>query len=469
MKKILFLNPPNAKITEPTIAIEPIDIIQLASFVQDLGHTVKFLDLDREWIDWYADVIQIIKVFQPEIVVILFDYHIPLHLETTRNKVLELANIAQNYNIKVVVWWKMATYQPKQFLFEDSGVDVAISFAMEKPLEQICLLDDWSKNNFQKIDNISYFDWEKVARTTFSKKIIELDHLPMTDRGLIDTSNYIDVRTILSSRGCTLSCKFCHVPGFWGRRVGRLPESVVDEIQDLVDRFWAKKVLFLDDNATVNKERMAQICHLLINRNVHVRLWCLSTIYCYDPELMQLMYMAWFRRIHYGVETVNVQLSQSIWKFLTPGDIERVIKWTQAIGMRVRTSRILDLPGITAEMLRQTCDSILQLQPDEVRLHFLSLRMWSKYYQEFVGDSDVLWTQYIHHNQPNYALHQISPDEFDLIVSDLLHKLEQSGYLIVDQIEKNALFHDWDENKLSEQKIVSLCPLRYWIGRLWKN
>jgi hypothetical protein len=52
----------------------------------------------------------------------------------------------------------MATYQPQQFLFDGSGVDVTISFAIEKPLERLCGLDDWSQNNLQKIDNISYFD-----------------------------------------------------------------------------------------------------------------------------------------------------------------------------------------------------------------------------------------------------------------------------------------------------------------------
>ena len=43
---ILVINPPNIPFSEKKLLIEPIDVITLATYLKELNHNVKFLDMD---------------------------------------------------------------------------------------------------------------------------------------------------------------------------------------------------------------------------------------------------------------------------------------------------------------------------------------------------------------------------------------------------------------------------------------
>ncbi|MDR0607621.1 MAG: radical SAM protein [Candidatus Peribacteria bacterium] len=77
---------------------------------------------------------------------------------------------------------------------------------------------------------------------------------------------------MLSSRGCSNKCSFCNVQSFRGKRQAKSPEAVVAEIQYLINTYHTEKILFLDDNATVDKERMKQIAKLLLHNNIKIKL-----------------------------------------------------------------------------------------------------------------------------------------------------------------------------------------------------
>jgi radical SAM superfamily enzyme YgiQ (UPF0313 family) len=93
--------------------------------------------------------------------------------------------------------------------------------------------------------------------------------------------------------------------------------------------------------------------------------------------MMELMYQAGFRRIHYGVETGDETIAKNINKPLTQKEILTTIEKTKEIGFRIRTSRILDLDETTLE---KTTTFIQQTQTDEIRLHFLTPRYGSDIY-----------------------------------------------------------------------------------------
>lgn len=458
--RVLVINPPNIPFSSQGILIEPIDVLGVASYIAALGHDVRLLDMD-------------VHKIRPEqfpghlngsgcdVVVIIYDYHIPLHCDGTLQAVREIASHARARGAKVVVGGKTATYKPKELLFEGSPVDALIRHEMEPALDVLLALDQWTSKTLDGVPGVSYLNREgHINCTDRAEKMFDLNRLPVANRSLVDLDAYIDVRTILSSRGCHMKCDFCHVPGFWGNWRARSAGSVADEIEYLAGECGTKKVLFLDDNATVNRKRMKEICEKLIERKVRVAMGCLGSLNLFEEDMMETMYEAGFRWIHYGVEAGDDRLLKSIHKKVNADDVRRIVRRTRDVGFRVRTSWIMDLPGTTEDELKRTADMILDLRTEEIRLHHLAIRMGSSIYEEY---SDIPSTQYIHQGVQNQNLCKVSPDRVREVVESIAAELDTGGYAVVrhpdEFIDVGAL------TRRSERlNVVSLCPLRYGLG-----
>jgi radical SAM superfamily enzyme YgiQ (UPF0313 family) len=202
----------------------------------------------------------------------------------------------------------------------------------------------------------------------------------------------------------------------------------------------------LDDNATVDKERMKQIAKLLLHNNIKIKLWCLWSIKNFDQEMMEIMYQAGFWRIHYGVETGDETIARKINKPLTQKEILSTIRKTKNIGFRIRTSWILDLDPAT---LKKTLDLIKKTQTDEIRLHFLALRYGSEIY---VSNDKNITSQYIHQGKSTQNTLWFKKE-----IDQLLAFLQKHWYNIRPQNKDNT-------SLLAGEKYVSLCPLKYGIN-----
>ena len=457
--KITVVNPPNFPFSSKGILIEPIDVLGVASYIQSIGHDVTFVDMD-------------IKKIKPEnfldyigncgsVVVIVYDYHIPLHGDGTLAGVHAIAHQAKSQGAKVIVGGKVPTYKPARLLHSESSVDVVVTHEMEPALKELLSNDDWSASQLKTIQGIKYINGNEAIHATPTRtEKIDLDALPISDRSLISVDDYIEVRTMLSSRGCHLKCSFCHVPGFWGAWRARNAKVVADEIQLLVEKFDTKKILFLDDNTIVNKKRMQEISEELIEREVKVTLGTLGSFNVFDEETFALMHKAGFRWIHFGAESGDNETLQSIHKKVNTQEIKENVAKAKALGFRVRTSWILDLPDTTEESLERTFDLIMETQTDEVRLHLLSIRLGSELHDQH---SDLQTSQYIHESSPNTNLTKVSTEYLVKRREDFIKQLESVGYTCVRDPDE---FIDMDalRKRSPDLKIVSVCPLRYGLG-----
>lgn len=453
MKKILFINPPNIPFTSKGILIEPIDIIHLATFTKSLGYDVLFLDMDVKKI--HPEFIHhFINLNHIDIAVIVFDYHIPLHDEGTNQNIKKLLTILNEFNITSILGGKIASYYNEEQL-KDWNADFFINKDMENPLREI--LNDLSSISY----NVRKKDKKTNSLISYEEKktTINLNDFPIPDRTLCDLDDYIDVRTILSSRGCNLKCTFCHVPEFWGNWQGKSPELVVKEIEYLKKNFNAEKILFLDDNAMAQPKRMKEISQLLINQNNQTPLGCLGTIISFQEDVMQTMFNAGFRWIHYGVESGDEQQLISMQKKINPEKIKYVLEKTKNIGFRVRTSWIMDMPDLTEDAILNTEKMILENPTDEIRLHFLTLRLGSFLHNKFHIDTK----QFIHNHKQNLNISGLDSQLISASVERIISSLLQKGYVLVNNPDD---FLDVEKLKRQspELKIVSLCPLRYGLG-----
>lgn len=457
---IVFINPPNIPFTSRGILIEPIDLLGLASWTLQLGYDCSIIDMDVK--ELTSDKLD--EVFingWPKIIVIVCDYHIPLHDSGANNQITQICSLARQNQSITILGGKSATFSEESKLL-CLGADIFVRYEMEYILKDLfsALKNGWNISALKDIKGISYLNNNHIIKNEDNNQKVDLNQLPISDRTLIDLKDYIDVRTMLSSRGCNLKCTFCHVPGFWGVWRSRSAKIVVDEIEYLVNNFNAEKILFLDDNATAQPKRMKEISQEIIHRNIKVAMGCLGTINKFDEQTIHEMYQAGFKWIHYGAESGDDIQLKLMGKKIDVQKTKEVIIKTQKAGLRVRTSWIMDMPDLTEEGLLKTEELILSNPTEEIRLHFLTLRLGSILHKKIKGFETP---QFIHNSKQNFNISGLDSELIEKSLHRILKELSAQGYAIV----KNA--HEFkDIQKLKqispELKIVSLCPLRYGLG-----
>lgn len=460
MKHIAFINPPNAPFTSRGILIEPIDTLGLASWVEHLGYETSILDMDVKQLE-PQDLKEVYKNNWPSVMIVVFDYHIPLH-DVGANKVIkEICELARENGSITILGGKAATFLERDKLKENIVADFYLRFEMEETLKELLFAIKSGEKDYSKIKGLTYWNScrDKLLDTEERQEKIDIKDLPISNRNLVDLNDYIDVRTVLSSRGCNLQCTFCHVPGFWGLWRGRTPEQVVKEMQILKNQHNAKKILLLDDNAFAQPKRLEKVALGLKESNTDIAWGCLGTIDRYNQKSLEVMASGGFKWIHFGAESGDDEQLSTMGKKITNSKILEAVRGTRELGIRVRTSWILDMPGLTLDGLKKTEDLIVSQGSEEIRLHFLTLRLGSILDKQFKIEAP----QFIHNGKQNLNLSSVSSEDIEQSVNRILKELIKQGYKVVKTAKDFENVDKLKENNPS-LKIVSLCPLRYGLN-----
>ena len=456
---ILLINPPNIPFSEQKLLIEPIDIITLGTYLQELKHNVRFLDMDCKKLNC-DDLTKFIETkFMPDVVVVSYDYHIPLHTQKALENIAVICNKLKEYEIKTIMIGKTVTYNPK--IIDIINFDIGIIGETENTIKNILNADMSNIEELSKISGIVFKKNNETILNAPNKERFDLDKLPIPNRELVDLKDYIDIRSILTSRGCINKCDFCPTYNYWGSWRGRSAENVVKEIEYLIHNYNTEKIIFLDDNATANRKRMQEISNIIIEKKIKIKLGCLASINTYDKSTFELMYKAGFRWLHFGIEYKKKKVLENNNKNFDIEYAKQVIKEVKQIGFRVRTSFIFDLPTTTKKDMEKTIEFILETEPDEIRGHFLALRLGTTIYDKLSKEQEIP-SQYIHSDKPLLENEKYTNSEMLQDINILINRLKNKDYRIVRDVK------EWEDleklrNKEGKIKFLSFCPSRYGI------
>lgn len=457
--KILLINPPNIPFTEHALLIEPIDILTLATYLQKGKHKVRFLDMDNKKMREKELREYLESEFIPDVAIVSYDYHIPMHTQEALENINKIGKELKRHFVKTILIGKTVTYNPS--IIDSLEFDIGIRGEAENVIKEILSVDLNHQKELAKIKGIVWKQNNNIKMTPCNETKYDLNQLPMANRELIDIADYIDIRSILTSRGCNNQCDFCPTYPYWGKWRGKRAETVVREIAFLVQNYHTKKIIFLDDNATVDTNRMQEISNQLIEKKMNVQLGCLSSINTYDRETFKKMYQAGFRWLHFGIESGSQKVLDNNHKNIKVEEAKKILKEVKQMGYRIRTSFIFDLPTTTKEDMKKTMDFILETEPDEIRGHFLTLRLGTKIY-ETISKKEKIPIQYIHSDKPLLENEEYCNSELLQDIDILIKELERKGYKIVRNTK------EWQEleklrNKDGKIRFLSFCPSKYGI------
>ena len=173
-----------------------------------------------------------------------------------------------------------------------------------------------------------------------------------------------------------------------------------------------RDIFFYDDTFTINKQRVLDICDLLVERKINVDWDVRAHVNTVDGPMLSKMAQAGCRRIHFGVEAGTPEMQKVLRKNLDLDKVKDVFRDAKKVGIKTLAYFMIGCPGETREQIERTTDYMLELKADYVHIsiatpfpgtdmYALGLRQGvfkDDYWQQFASDPHEgfvpeLWTE----------------------------------------------------------------------------
>ena len=169
-------------------------------------------------------------------------------------------------------------------------------------LALVQLADFNHKENNRFIKGICYNVNGETVFTDPRPLIANLDTIPIPDRDIANIDYYLQERqlipyhsgrtlTMLTSRGCSFSCRFCSTKIHWQKFRAFSADRVIEEIELLINKYHAEIIHIFDDLFIADKKRLSEIHRLIVSKGINkkVKFMCLVRSDLIDDKTMALL------------------------------------------------------------------------------------------------------------------------------------------------------------------------------------
>ncbi len=229
------------------------------------------------------------------------------------------------------------------------------------------------------------------------KTLPDLNQFPWPWRDTLPMYRYNDApggipkpsAQMIASRGCPYNCGFCLWPQvMYGGRNYRARDivDIVDEMEFLVTRYGFKSVYFDDDTFNISKPRMLALADELERRQKEGRVkvpWAImARADLMTEEILTRLRSVGLAAAKYGVESSSQKLLDGIDKGMSFEQNDRMIRFTQSLGIKTHLTFTFGLPGETSETLQKTIDYALDVSPDTLQFSITTPFPGTWYFKE---------------------------------------------------------------------------------------
>jgi len=246
---------------------------------------------------------------------------------------------------------------------------------------------------------------------------------------------------LVTSRGCPGKCVFCSIHTVWGRKWrARSPKNVVDEMELLCRQYGARQFRIQDDNLTLDKRRIIEICDEIVRRKLDIRwdtpngiaLWTLN------EDVLKKMKQAGCYRVTFGIESACSRTQQYIGKIVNLQRIRDIVNYCHRIGLWICGTFIIGFPDETRDEIRETEQFIVKSRFNFPFIYVAQPMQGTRLYEDFKA-------------------HNLLPDEFRPMSS-----VDQTRYdtLHFNQSELNDMVRNIYMRFYRHKALSYLNPLR---------
>ena len=395
--KILFIAPPLPKANTPS---QPLGFGYLASVLRKEGYPdIHLLDACSLKLSM-EQTITYIKEAAPDVVGLTM-------MTVTAGNALKLAAAAKSFSpqVKIAIGGVHATVCPDEVIL-DPAVDVVVR--NEGEFTFIEVIKRWdSGESLEGVLGTTIKKNGEIVHQGQGQRIFNLDSLPFPARDLMPMHVYkaglafppqIRRKTMIySARGCPNNCAFCSTAAVWGGHfcAMRSAKNVLDEIEEVVDRFNVYGFEFADELTTLRKDRLTEFCQGIHSRGLNKIRWvCSSTVKLIDYETARMMKEAGCSMVYMGVESGSPKILDTLKKRITLDEIIRAFEVTRQAGLRRCACFMIGTPGESAATVQESIDLALRIRPERVTLNIVTPYPGTEFYDNYVDKTILLdWDQ----------------------------------------------------------------------------
>jgi len=306
--------------------------------------------------DNFSNAIQKIKKQNPKTIICNIGTY-------TLEEDLEFLNqVKKQTKAKIITFGQHPSVEPEDTL-KNSVIDILIKGEPEEVINDV-IKNINNKKQLKTIKGVCY-----KRHISKEKNIIkDLDKLPFPKR---PNKNYYfnplvkhePCTTMLITRGCPFDCSFCTVPTLYGKTFRkRSVEKVIKEIKTIINQGY-KEIFFRDENLTLNKKYLTNICNEILKNKLKFSWMCNSRVDTVDLNLLKLMKQSGCHLIKFGVESGNQKTLTKLKKGTTIKQIKKTFNFCKQLNIDTLGHFMIGNPGETKKDILNTINFAIQLDP----------------------------------------------------------------------------------------------------------
>jgi|GEM_PF-3136198 len=251
----IVLARPSYRNRMPQTSIWPIGVGYLSSALKGAGHEVVIIDGALRSLD-QKTIVE--KCHEASVVGVTAMTHFA-------RESFDLCRALKGAGHTVVLGGIHPTISPEPSL-KESSADFIITGEAEETFPR--LLSDLDQGRtppsriiesprITDLDSLAFPDWEQLKPSDYSTLVYPQ----------INQEN--PQAMLLSSRGCCCSSRMCHTYPMWKEQVYfRTPANIMKEVDYLRERFHFRNFYFADENISLNRPFLQEICRLMKERGL---------------------------------------------------------------------------------------------------------------------------------------------------------------------------------------------------------
>lgn len=340
--------------------VMPLGIAYIGAYLKEKGISVNLLDADAEKLS-LKEIKHRIELIKPDLVCIT-------SMTPTVHDDLAVAKLAKDYGSYVVMGGPHINAMPVEtmaFDFVDFGIRGEGEYPTFKLIEAL-----QNKISFNEVPGLIYRNSNKEILMNEAYIHQNIDDLPFPARDLLPYEKYFSLiskgrlTTICPGRGCPFTCGFCFKQPSDKKCRFRSPESVVNEIEEVINKYGIEEINFVTDTLTLQKDFIEGFCNEILERNIKISWIAPTRVDCITPELVKLMKKAGCRSLRFGVESGSPEILKLMNKKIDLEQVLKAFKWAKEAKIETFAYLIIGYLNETEDTIKQTLDFVKKLKPD---------------------------------------------------------------------------------------------------------
>ncbi|MEA2660383.1 MAG: anaerobic magnesium-protoporphyrin monomethyl ester cyclase, partial [Candidatus Binatota bacterium] len=139
------------------------------------------------------------------------------------------------------------------------------------------------------------------------------------------------------------------------------PESVVAQIDLLVNKHGVRNIKIADEMFVLNPRHVLGICDAIIERRYDLNIWAYARVDTVKDALLEKLKLAGVNWLAFGIEAANERVRDDVDKGFAQQDVFRTIEKVRSSGINVIANYIFGLPEDNWESMQATLDLALEL------------------------------------------------------------------------------------------------------------